>query len=79
MPPYTVAFGKAKNCIIVIILVVLYHWYRCEQLTVTSSLIERHLYIKSVHQLTKTGERAQMTNVVMKFVLTANRVKRVIT
>ena len=42
IPPYTVAFGKVKNCIIIIIFV-FYHWYRYEQLTVMSSLIERHL------------------------------------
>ena len=46
MPPYTVAFGKVKNCIIIIILVFIYHLNRHEQLTVTSSLIERQLLKK---------------------------------
>ena len=45
MPPYIVAFGKVKNCIIILGLFLNY-WYRYEQLTVTSSLIERHLFKK---------------------------------
>ena len=79
MPPYTVAFGKVKNCIIIIILVFIYHLNRHEQLTVTSSLIERQLLKKIYISWRESRERTEITNVVIKFVLTVNRVKIVIT